>query len=35
MLRKIWYVAAKDLLQLTKDRIGLIWLIARVCEKSV
>ncbi len=28
MLRKIWYVAAKDLLQLTKDRMGLIWLIA-------
>ncbi len=28
MLRKIWYVAAKDLLQLTKDRFGLIWLIA-------
>src|SRR5690242_15272616 len=28
MIRKIWYVAAKDLLQLTKDRMGLIWLIA-------
>ncbi len=28
MLRKIWYVAAKDLLQLTKDRFGLAWLIA-------
>lgn len=28
MIRKIWYVAAKDLLQLTKDRVGLIWLIA-------
>ncbi len=28
MLRKIWYVAAKDLLQMTKDRMGLVWLIA-------
>ena len=28
MLRKIWYVAAKDLLQVTKDRMGMIWLIA-------
>ncbi|MGI8913658.1 MAG: ABC transporter permease [Chloroflexota bacterium] len=27
MLRKIWYVAAKDLLQLTKDRMGLVLLI--------
>jgi ABC-2 type transport system permease protein len=28
MVRKIWYVAAKDLRQLTKDRMGMVWLIA-------
>ena len=28
MMRKIWYVAAKDLLLLTKDRAGLVWLLA-------
>jgi ABC-2 type transport system permease protein len=28
MFRKIWYVAAKDLAQLRKDRFGMIWLIA-------
>ena len=27
MLRKIWYVAAKDLLQLRKDRMGTLWLL--------
>ncbi len=28
MLRKVWYVAAKDLRQVASDRMGLVWLIA-------
>ncbi len=28
MLRKVWYVAEKDLRQVASDRMGLVWLIA-------